>query len=358
VKLIDQRRLPGELVTIRTTDYRVVAGAIEDMAIRGAPAIGIAGGLGRALAGGVGGGATNACAGAVAVGAWVGGAATDADAAGRRAAFDAALAKAAARLRVTRPTAVNLFWAIDRMMRVASACPGAPEDVAAELRREAQVILEEDVAANRRIGEYGRDLIPDGAGVLTHCNAGGLATGGYGTALGVIRAAHEAGKRFHVFADETRPLLQGARLTAWELVQAGIAATLITDNMAAHFMARGRIQVAVVGADRIAANGDVANKIGTYGVACLCAAHGIPLYVAAPFSTVDLAIPDGAAIPIEERRAEEVTTIGGVRVAPEGIGVANPAFDVTPARLVAAIITERGVVRSPLGEGLRRLAGA
>jgi methylthioribose-1-phosphate isomerase len=350
VKLIDQRRLPGELVTIRTTDYRVVAGAIEDMAIRGAPAIGIAAAFGLALAAAEAVGATKASAAA--------GAATDADAAGRRAAFDAALAKAAARLRATRPTAVNLFWAIDRMMRVASACPGAPEDVAAELRREAQLILEEDVAANRRIGEYGRDLIPDGAGVLTHCNAGGLATGGYGTALGVIRAAHEAGKRFHVFADETRPLLQGARLTAWELVQAGIPATLITDNMAAHFMARGRIQVAVVGADRIAANGDVANKIGTYGVACLCAAHGIPLYVAAPFSTVDLAIPDGAAIPIEERRAEEVTTIGGVRVAPEGIGVANPAFDVTPARLVAAIITERGVVRSPLGEGLRRLAGA
>jgi len=251
-------------------------------------------------------------------------------------------------LRQARPTAVNLAWAIDRMLRVHAEGTG-------DLTVEAQRILAEDVAANRRMGEYGAELLGAQSTVLTHCNAGALATGGYGTALGVIRAAIEAGKRVAVFADETRPYLQGARLTAWELQRDGIDVTLITDSMSGHFFQQGKFDAVLVGADRIAANGDAANKIGTYTVAVLANAHGVPFYVAAPVSTIDPHCPTGAEIPIEERSALEVTDIGGTRMAPEGIQVRHPAFDVTPARLITAIITERGVLRAPYGEAIRSL---
>jgi methylthioribose-1-phosphate isomerase len=249
-----------------------------------------------------------------------------------------------ATLRATRPTAVNLFWALERMGRAAAA--------GRDPEAEALAIWHDDIDRCRRIGRAGAALIPDGATVLTHCNAGALATGGYGTALGVIRAARAEGKRVQVFADETRPLLQGARLTAWELHRDGIPVTVITDGMAAHFLAQGAITCAVVGADRIAANGDFANKIGTYGVAVLCHAHGVPFYCAAPLSTVDLGTSDGRGIPIEERSPAEVTHLGEIQLCPAGISVRNPAFDVTPARLVHAIITEVGVIRPPFGPGL------
>ena len=251
---------------------------------------------------------------------------------------------AAETLKKSRPTAVNLAWAVDRMLRARG-----------DLVREAEQILEEDVEANRAIGRHGALLLGSTATILTHCNAGALATGGYGTALGVIRAAVEGGKNIAVFADETRPYLQGARLTAWELQQDGIDVTLITDNMAGHFFQQGKFDAVIVGADRIAANGDTANKIGTYTVAVLAHAHGVPFYVAAPVSTIDPHCPNGAAIPIEERSAQEVTDIGGKRIAPEGIAVRHPAFDVTPARLVTAIITERGVLRAPYDDAIRRL---
>jgi len=272
-----------------------------------------------------------------------------------RAAALASLREAAAMLRATRPTAVNLFWAIERVLRAAEATPGDGAAILQGVTREAEAMAAEDVMTNRAIGRLGATVIPDGANVLTHCNAGALATVDYGTAVGVIRAAHEEGKQIHVWVDETRPYLQGARLTAWELQQANIPATLITDNMAAHFMARGRIQVVVTGADRIAANGDTANKIGTYGVAVLAAAHNIPFYIAAPVSTIDPAIPDGTHIPIEERPAEEVTHFQGRPVAPAGMPVANPSFDVTPARLIAGIITERGILRPPFGPAIAAL---
>jgi methylthioribose-1-phosphate isomerase len=270
-----------------------------------------------------------------------------------RVAFGAHLEQVAAAIRATRPTAVNLFWGVDRARAVATAA--LPDGIAAA--QEALVALandlaREDVARNRRIGAHGAPLVPDEARVLTHCNAGALATVGYGTALGVVRGAVEAGKRLHVLVDETRPFLQGSRLTAWELQADGIPLTLITDSMAGHFMARGQVDLVVVGADRIAANGDVANKIGTYGLAVLAHAHGIPFYVAAPTSTVDSSLATGAAIPIEERSAEEVTHIAGRRIAPAGVAVANPAFDVTPARYVTAIITEEGVLRPPYGPAL------
>jgi methylthioribose-1-phosphate isomerase len=253
---------------------------------------------------------------------------------------------------------VNLFWAIDRMKRLYGSLHGrAYEDIRDRLIAEARAVYAEDLALNEAMGRHGAPLVPDGCTVLTHCNAGALATaGGYGTALGVIRAAVEAGKKIDVFADETRPFLQGARLTVWELQQDGIPATLITDNMAGHFLHSGKIGCVVVGADRIAANGDVANKIGTYGVAVLAKENGVPFYVAAPISTLDLSLPDGSHIPIEERAAEEVTHVRGVAMAPEGTAVRNPAFDVTPNRYVTAIITERGVARAPFEKTLRALA--
>jgi methylthioribose-1-phosphate isomerase len=254
----------------------------------------------------------------------------------------------------TRPTAVNLFWAIDRMKRLYEGLRGQPvETIRQRLTAEARLMKEEDIAICRAIGRHGATLVPDGRTVLTHCNAGALATAGYGTALGVIRAAVEAGKHVDVFADETRPFLQGARLTVWELQQDGIPTTLITDNMAGHFMKAGRIGCVVVGADRIAANGDVANKVGTYSVAVLAKENGVPFFVAAPVSTLDLTLPSGDAIPIEQRAATEVTHVFGKAVAPEGTRVENPAFDVTPARYVSAIVTEKGVARAPYEESLR-----
>jgi methylthioribose-1-phosphate isomerase len=290
------------------------------MVIRGAPAIGVAAAMGIAL-----------------------GVAEGAD-------FETVCATLAA----TRPTAVNLFWAIDRMRRVRAALDGiAREELVRRMIHEAQQIRREDIAICRAIGRNGAGLVPDGKTVLTHCNAGALATAGYGTALGVIRAAVEAGKKIDVFADETRPFLQGARLTAWELQAEGIPATLITDNMAGYFLHSGRIGCVVVGADRIAANGDVANKIGTYSVAVLAKENNVPFYVAAPVSTLDLSLPSGDAIPIEQRAPAEVTHVFGVPVAPENIAVENPAFDVTPARYVTAIITERGVARPPYEISLR-----
>jgi methylthioribose-1-phosphate isomerase len=326
VALIDQTRLPLELVIQRTTDYRELIVAIKELRVRGAPAIGVA------------------AAYAVAVGAMEIKAPTMDE-------FMAKLQAVCANVRAARPTAVNLFWAVERMWRVAQQA-GDVAGAKVALLAEAQHMEAEDVEINRRMGAHGAELIPAKASILTHCNAGSLATVDFGTALGVIRAAHEQGKELHVFVDETRPLLQGARLTAWELTQLGIPATLITDNMAAHFMKAGKVDCVIVGADRIAANGDTANKIGTYGVAVLAKEHGIPMYVAAPTSTVDLSLNSGEEIPIEERDPEEVTTIRGMRIAAPGVGVANPAFDVTPQRYITAIITENGVVRPPFIEGL------
>jgi len=314
--LIDQRRLPAQEIWVRCERAADVAEAIRSMVVRGAPAIGCAAAFGVALA----------------------------------ARHEEDVAGAAALLRATRPTAVNLFWAIDRMLRVR---PPSPET----LEREALAIWREDIDACLRIGRNGAPLLPEGT-VLTHCNAGALATGGYGTALGVIRAAREAGKQIRVMADETRPFLQGARLTTWELLRDGIPTTLISDGMAGHFLSRGDVQAAIVGADRIARNGDVANKIGTYSVAVLCHANSVPFFVAAPLSTVDLDTPSGDRIPIEERDPAEVREFGGVSIAPPGVDARHPAFDVTPARYVTAIITEAGVARPPYGESLPALAGS
>ncbi len=331
VVLIDQRRLPGEQVFLRCRQAREVAEAIRNMAIRGAPAIGVAAALGLALA------------------------ARGSKAKGT--ALTAEFERACGELAHTRPTAVNLFWAIDRMRRRYQASAGMD---GAALRQglldEALAIQAEDLAACRRMGDFGAELLPGEARVLTHCNAGALATAGYGTALGVVRSAARLGKIKSVIADETRPYLQGARLTAWELLQDGIPTTLIADSMAGHLMARGEVNVVVVGADRIAGNGDVANKIGTYSVAILAKEHGIPFYVAAPVSTFDLRTPDGSRIPIEERSPDEVTHHGGRRLAPEGVAVRNPAFDVTPHRYVTAIVCERGVARPPYPDRLRALA--
>lgn len=347
VRMIDQRRLPAELVHLELTDHRGVAEAIRSLAVRGAPAIGVTAAFGLVLA-------------ARELAADPAGIEDEADAIAR-------LEIVAEELRRTRPTAVNLFWAIDRMLDKARAVAAgafaqSPGDPGGALRRiadaltaEAQAMADEDVATNRAIGRHGQALLPDGAGVLTHCNTGSLACVDYGTALGVIRAAHGAGKGIHVYVDETRPVLQGARLTAWELVQDGIPATLITDNMAGWLMRQGRVQAVIVGADRVAANGDVANKIGTYGLAVLAKEHGIPFYVAAPVSTIDLQLPSGEQIPIEQRRGEEVTHPGGVRVAPDGIAVWNPAFDVTPGDLISAIVTDRGVLRAPYRPALAAL---
>lgn len=331
IRMIDQRLLPTQEVWIRYRDYQSVAEAIRSMVVRGAPAIGVAAAFGVAFG------------------------ARDIAAAGFGE-FYAELEKVCATLAATRPTAVNLFWALDRMRTRARQLAGSPlDDIRTELLNEALAVAAEDEASNRAMGRHGAVLIPDGARILTHCNAGALATGGYGTALGVIRAAVESGKSVSVLADETRPFLQGARLTAWELHKDGIPVTLICDNMAGALMRQGEIDGVIVGADRIAANGDVANKIGTYSVAVLAREHGLPFYVAAPLSTIDRNIADGDQIPIEERDAIEVTHCGATRLAPEGIRVRNPAFDVTPARLVTAIITERGVVRGDYVAGLAQL---
>ena len=329
VVMIDQTRLPREEVYVTCHDYREVAEAIRSMVIRGAPAIGVAAAMGVAL------GVLHA----------------------DPARLDSELETICATLAATRPTAINLFWAIDRMKKLYGGIRACPvEEIRRRLVEEARQIRLEDIAINEAIGRHGAPLVPDGKTVLTHCNAGALATAGYGTALGVVRAAVAAGKRIDVFADETRPFLQGARLTVWELQHDSIPATLITDSMAGHFLKSGRIGCVVVGADRIAANGDVANKIGTYTVAVLARENGVPFYVAAPVSTLDLSLPSGDRIPIEQRPAAEVTHVFGVAVAPDGVRVENPAFDVPPHRYVTAIVTERGVARPPYTESLRRLA--
>ncbi len=321
--LIDQTALPHEVRTLSCTSWEQVAEAIRTLRVRGAPAIGLAAAYGLALAARAG----------------------------------ASLEEAAAGLRATRPTAVNLAWALDRLLGVARATP-EPADRAARLLDAARELARADAEANRRIGRYGAALLPPGARVLTYCNTGMLATGGYGTALGVLRRAHEEGRGIRAIVCETRPVLQGARLTTWELGQLGIPATLITDNAAGALMRAGEIDAVIVGADRIAANGDVANKVGTYTLAVLARAHQIPFYVAAPCSTVDLGTPSGEAIPIEERPPDEVTTLAGIRVAPAGVAVRNPAFDVTPYELVAAIVTDGGCIRPPYAEGLRRALAA
>ncbi len=331
VVMIDQRKLPTAEVYVTCRTAPEVARAIRTMVIRGAPAIGVSAAMGIAL----GMKRSNATG---------------------TAKFAAEFQKTCDLLASTRPTAVNLFWAIDRMKRCfgAAAQAGASVDeIKQRLEAESRAIHDEDVAACRAMGRFGADLVPDKARILTHCNAGALATAGYGTALGVIRGAVEQGKQVSVFADETRPFLQGARLTAWELTHDGIDTTVITDNMAATFMRQGMIDLVVVGADRIAANGDVANKVGTYGVAVLAREHGIPFYVAAPSSTLDLATSSGAGIPIEERPDREVTHVGTTRLTPALAKVRNPAFDVTPARFVTAIITERGIWRAPYEQSLR-----
>ena len=330
VVMIDQTLLPAEFRELSTDSAEEVAEWIERMVVRGAPAIGVAAGYGMALA-----------------------ALSLKDKS--RDEFDKGLARARDRLARTRPTAVNLFWALERMMDFAELHPRIPPGQLADMMlTEAEEIREEDYESCRAIGKFGAELLPDEGGVLTHCNAGALATAGYGTAIGVLRAAWEMGKEIHVYVDETRPRLQGACLTCWELKRMGIPFTLITDNMAGHFMQRGRILAAVTGADRIASNGDTANKIGTYTVAVLCKEHNIPFYIAAPLSTVDFNCPDGSSIPIEERSRDEV-----LRVIPGGfsfgdINVANPAFDVTPHRLIKAIITDKGVAYQPFEESLQR----
>jgi methylthioribose-1-phosphate isomerase len=333
VVMIDQRKLPGQEIYVRCKTANEVARAIKTMVIRGAPAIGVAAAMGLALG------------------------MSKSKATGTRQ-YAVEFTKCCDLMASTRPTAVNLFWAIDRMKRAFAAGAQAGESVeelTARLTREAHAIHDEDVASCMAIGRYGADVVPATGRVLTHCNAGALATAGYGTALGVIRAAAEVGKITEVYADETRPFLQGARLTAWELVRDQIPTTVITESMAGPLMRQGRIDMVVVGADRIAANGDVANKIGTYTVALLAEAHGVPFYVAAPLSTIDLATATGDAIPIEQRNAREVTHLGSTQLAPAGASVWNPAFDVTPARLVAGIITERGIARAPFAESLAGL---
>lgn len=329
VVMIDQTRLPAAEEYVTCLTYQEVAGAIRSMVIRGAPAIGVAAAMGVAL-----------------------GVLKSSNIEGE---FDLICGTLAG----TRPTAVNLFWAIDRMKTLYASLRGRPmAEIRERLVAEAKQIRLEDIAINQAIGRHGAALVPDGKTVLTHCNAGALATAGYGTALGVIRAAVASGKNIDVFADETRPFLQGARLTVWELQHDHILATLITDNMAGHFLKSGRIGCVVVGADRIAANGDVANKVGTYSVAVLARENGIPFYVAAPVSTLDLTLRSGEAIPIEQRAASEVTHMCGVAIAPEGTQVENPAFDVTPNRYVTAIVTEHGIARAPYEQSLRALACA
>ncbi len=331
VRMIDQRRLPRQFQVLTCRDHHEVAEAIRDMAIRGAPAIGAAAAFGLALC------------------------AVNSQTATPTQLLDA-LKEAAGKIGETRPTAVNLFWALNRMLDKAETCIGLPvSEMVATLVAEAQAIADEDVETNRRMGRFGAELLHDGDAILTHCNAGRLATVDYGTTLGVVRAAVEQGKRIHVYADETRPRLQGARLTAWELMADGIPVTLIADNAAGHLVRNGHVQAVLVGADRVAANGDVANKIGTYKLAVIAKENGVPFYVVSPTSTLDMGTAHGDAIPIEERSPLEVTHIDGVQIAPDGVQVANPAFDVTPHRYVTAIVTEEGIVRPPFEENLRQM---
>jgi len=333
VVMIDQRKLPTAEVYVTCKTAKEVAKAITTMVIRGAPAIGVAAAMGIALG------------------------MRRSTATGTKQ-FVTEFQRVCDLMAATRPTAVNLFWAIDRMKKTfaeAAQRGFSVDELKVRLEDEARAIHDEDVQSCRMMGAHGAALVPESARILTHCNAGALATAGYGTALGVIRAAAEQGKQIAVLADETRPFLQGARLTAWELVKDGIETTVITDNMAASMMRLKEVDLVVVGADRIAANGDVANKIGTYGVAVLAREHGIPFYVAAPLSTIDLGTPDGSRIPIEERNDREVTHVGASRLTPEGARIRNPAFDVTPSKYVTAIITERGIARAPYDESLVQL---
>jgi len=331
VKMIDQRKLPLEFIVVEFDDYRDVAVAIKDMYIRGAPAIGAAAAFGMALA------------------------ARQSQATDPQTLLED-LEEAATVIGSTRPTAVNLFWAVGRMLRIAQGSGQATvQERVEELVAEAQRIADEDVEINRRMGAHGASLVEDGTNILTHCNAGALATVDYGTALAVIRTAHEQGKKVHVWVDETRPRLQGARLTAWELMNEGIPMTLIADNVAGHLMRTGQVDIVFVGSDRTAANGDVANKIGTYKLAVLAKENGIPFYAVVPTSTVDLSLPTGDDIPIEERDAREVTHPGGCQVAPDGVQVLNVAFDVTPHRYVTGIITENGIAFPPFKQSLRRM---
>jgi methylthioribose-1-phosphate isomerase len=333
VRFIDQTKLPTEEVYVTCTTHEQVADVIRTMVVRGAPAIGVSAAMGIAL------GVKNSKAETVAD-------------------LKRELDQICELIGKTRPTAVNLFWAIRRMQEKFERVRVRPIlKIKEDLIEESKRMHAEDIAANQAMGRHGATLMPSEGGVLTHCNAGALATAGYGTALGVIRAAVEQGKKIHVYADETRPFLQGSRLTAWELMKDGIPTTVISDNMAGAMMKQGKIGAIVVGADRIAANGDVANKIGTYTVAVLAKENGIPFYVAAPLSTIDFACPDGSQIPIEQRNAREVTHIAGKQMVPDGVSIENPAFDVTPAKYVAAIITEHGIAREPYGESLRGLAG-
>jgi len=329
VRILDQTRLPQEEVYLELDDYRGLASAIRELKIRGAPAIGVAGAYAVAL-------------GALKIEAET------------KDQFLQKLRDVIDAIGATRPTARNLFWAIERMRQVAEAGEDAAQ-IKAALESEAVKIHAEEAEATQKLSQFGAELIEDGFTILTHCNAGPLATAGYGTALGVIIRAKEQGKKVKVFATETRPLLQGARLTAWELKKAGIPVTLITDSMAGHFMRRGEIDCVIVGADRIAANGDTANKIGTYTLAVLAKENNIPFYVAAPTTTIDPALSSGEEIPIEQRGAEEVTHIQGVNIAPEGIAIANPAFDITLHRYISAIITEKGIIKEPYGEGIKNL---
>jgi methylthioribose-1-phosphate isomerase len=329
--MVDQRKLPAQEIYVRCRTAPEVAKAIRTMVIRGAPAIGVAAAYGIAL------GAKRSTAKGT-----------------RQLAVD--FQKTCELMAATRPTAVNLFWAIDRMKRTfaeGAQAGESPEELVARLAREAKAIHDEDVANCRLMGGHGAQVVPDGARVLTHCNAGALATAGYGSALGVIRAAVEQGKKIAVFADETRPFLQGARLTAWELVREGIHTTVITESMAGPLMRAGEIDLVVVGADRIAANGDTANKIGTYTVAVMAKEHNIPFYVVAPLSTIDLSTPDGDRIPIEERDEREVSHLGGSQLTPKGANIRNPAFDITPFRYISGIVTERGILKPPYSESLK-----
>ena len=333
LSIVDQTLLPMELKWIDCLDYQTVAEAIKKLRVRGAPAIGVAASFGLVL------GAQDLIA-------------------NESQNFHNDMKKVADVLKATRPTAVNLFWAVNRMMDVLEINLELPVEIILEtMEREAIAILEEDICCNNSIGENGAELVKEGYTILTHCNAGALATAGHGTALGVIRTAHAQGKKINVIADETRPLLQGARLTAWELMQDGIPVTLITDNMAGHCMSSGMVDMVIVGADRITAQGDVANKIGTYQVAVLAKENGIPFYVAAPMSTIDFSLQDGKDIPIEQRGAEEITHLYSSRIAPEGVKVYNPAFDVTPAKYITGIITDLGIAKAPYGASLQQMKG-
>lgn len=336
VVMIDQRKLPVVEVYVTCNSASEVAKAIKTMVIRGAPAIGVAAAMGIALG------------------------MRKSKATGTKQ-FATEFQKTCDLMAGTRPTAVNLFWAIDRMKRAfadAAQAGCSVDELTRRLETESQRIHDEDVASCKAMGAHGATLVPDSARILTHCNAGALATAGYGTALGIVRAAVEQGKKIAVLADETRPFLQGGRLTAWELIKDGIDTTVITDNMAGAMMRLGHVDLVVVGADRVAANGDVANKVGTYSVAVLAKEHGLPFYVAAPISTIDLNTPDGGQIPIEERSEREVTHVGASRLTPEGAHIRNPAFDITPAQYVTAIVTERGIARPPYVESLAQLVGS